>query len=127
MNVIASFIVSFLAFVALDAAWLGFLMKDFYTKSIPAAKAQPIIWLGLVVWLLIVFGIYYFVLPLSTSRGSAIVNGTLYGFVLYSVYELTNYIYLANWPLSVVMVDIAWGSFACAITSLLSYVVHKNW
>ncbi|BDC34293.1 membrane protein [Candidatus Dependentiae bacterium Noda2021] len=126
MNIVTSFLISLATFIALDVTWLGVLMKDFYTKAIPATRTQPLVWLGIIVWVLIVFGIYYFALPLSTNWSNALLNGALYGFLLYSVYELTNYIYLASWPLSVVLIDIAWGSILCAVISVLSFVLQKK-
>ncbi len=75
------------------------------------------------VWLLIALGITLFVLPKASSFGSAALWGAAFGFVLYGVYDLTNYALLKGWPLPVVIVDIAWGAFLCAAAAMALFML----
>ncbi|MFZ5954060.1 MAG: DUF2177 family protein [Candidatus Dependentiae bacterium] len=127
MSVIISYILSIFLFAALDIFWLGFLMNDFYQNNIgKLGRSSPLISIGIIVWVLIVGGIFYFVLPLSINYKSAFLNGLTFGFILYSVYELTNYLYITNWPFPIVIVDILWGSFVCSLISVFSFLLQAQ-
>jgi uncharacterized membrane protein len=40
----------------------------------------------------------------------AVLYGALFGFFTYATYDMTNLATLKDWPLSIVVVDILWGS-----------------
>lgn len=120
-------VTAFIAFLILDAIWLGGLMKNFYFENL-----EPIVrkengqlspnWTSAIgVYILIALGLVYFVLPQAQSLTylQTFLLGAVFGLVLYGVYDLTNHATLAKFPLQLALVDIAWGSFACGITSAL--------
>jgi uncharacterized membrane protein len=79
--------------------------------NIPAALAT---------WVVIVTGIQLFVLPRTPANSpwlNLFIWGAVFGVIVYAVYDLTNYAVMKNWPLTVTLVDIAWGGFLCAITA----------
>lgn len=126
---VAIFVGVWILFVIIDLFWLGFIMRDFYMESL-AEKARVINgalaphWpASLAVWLLIVLGIFAFVLPRANSIMTALVLGALYGFILYGVYDLTNFATLSNWPVKLVVADIVWGTFLNAIVSSIAYLI----
>lgn len=127
MSIIFAYFTTLLVFIGLDVFWLGFLMKSFYNTQLSGlTKENPHVAVGLIVWALIVIGIFNFVLPLCNSFQDALLQGAMYGFILYAVYELTNYIYLKQWPLQLVFVDTAWGCFICSVTTLIGYyLTHR--
>jgi len=87
--------------------------------NVPAALAT---------WALIVAGIQFFVLPRAghTPQVYALfLWGALYGLVLYGVYDLTNYAVVKGWPLTITVVDMLWGAFACAMATLLMGVTGR--
>jgi hypothetical protein len=53
--------------------------------------------------------------PERDRRGSGAGYGALFGFCVYSVYDLTNFSTLAQYPLALALVDTAWGTFATAV------------
>lgn len=84
---------------------------------------------ALLTWLFIVLGVLCFALPRGIQSGSPLAVlgwGALLGFVVYSVYDLTNYAVLRGWTLKVTLIDIVWGTFACGMLSLLLYFVDKS-
>lgn len=123
------FIIGLVALIAMDVIWLGFIMNSFYAThlghigcmvngSISPEKISAV-----ATWALIVLGSMLFVLP-RTQNGSIVYTfcmGGLYGLVLYGVYDLTNYSALAQWPWSVVVVDIAWG---VVVNGLLAVILQ---
>lgn len=112
-----------LAFVVLDGLWLGVVMTDFYTsRLLPIARVadgrlSPLWAPAALVYVLLAIGIALFVVPRSQSMWQAATLGLLFGLVVYGVYDLTNYATLERWTAALMLTDIAWGSFACALAS----------
>lgn len=111
-------------FVVLDGIWLGVVMKGFYREQL-----GPIIRLAdgggmapnwpaaFAVWALLGLGIAVFVIPRAPTLSLAAGYGALLGFVIYGVYDFTNYSTLRQWPFVLVLVDVAWGTAATAVCS----------
>jgi len=109
----------------LDFLWLGVLMSRFYKKELGSFlrlsgdSLAPIPWAAVAVYLAIPLGVVLFALP-RVSRENLLLSslfwGFLYGLILYTVYDMTNYSLVKNWPLRLSLVDICWGSVlnACA-------------
>ena len=57
-----------------------------------------------------VAGIVWFCVHNSEDWKAALVSGALFGFFCYATYDMTNYATLRDWPLKMVLVDIAWGT-----------------
>ena len=114
---------------ALDYLWLGIFASDLYKKELGAflrmsgTSLQPIIWAALVVYIAIPAGIILFVLPRVAADnfvGSALLWGSLYGIVVYTVYDMTNYSLVRDWPLRVALIDIFWGGLLNAIGAVVA-------
>ena len=54
-------------------------------------------------------------------------NGAFLGFLCYATYDLTNMATIKQWPLTVVIVDIIWGTVLTASVSVISYLVAVKW
>lgn len=82
---------------------------------------------GLTAWAVIVLLVYVFVLRsgYAVSYQSAIGYGALMGFLSYAMYDLTNLTFVKGYSTLFTMVDIAWGTFLCALVSLVMYSVSK--
>jgi uncharacterized membrane protein len=113
------------AFMVLDALWLGVLMRTFYRDQLaPIARMAnggiaPNWLAAFVVYVALGAGIALFVVPRANDLGSAALSGALFGLVVYGVYDFTNFSTLAQWPLSVTLVDVAWGAVASAAASAI--------
>jgi uncharacterized membrane protein len=123
----------FVGFVVLDLVWIGGLASGLYRRqighvlnvvngslvvNIPAALAT---------WAVIVAGIQIFVIPRASDTGvaTAVMFGAVYGLVVYGTYDLTNYSLVKDWPLTITLVDMAWGMFACAVVSAGMYWLNR--
>lgn len=118
-------------FAVLDSLWLGLLMSSFYrTQLAPIARLAnggfaPLWTPALLVYLLLSLGTAVFVVPRASSPLAALAFGALFGLVSFGVYDLTNYATLAAWPRVVVLVDMAWGAFACGVAAAVTYTVVR--
>ena len=80
---------------------------------------------ALLVYLLLSLGTAVFVVPRASSALAALAFGAIFGLVSFGVYDLTNYATLAAWPRVVVLVDMAWGAFACGVAAAVTYTVVR--
>jgi uncharacterized membrane protein len=113
---------SAVVFFALDMIWLGAVAKHFYRQHIGGLLRPEVNWPGAIIFYLIfIAGIEYFAIVPSATKGSApqaLLAGALFGFVTYATYDLTNYATMKDFPLIVVIVDMAWGTvLSCAVTA----------
>jgi uncharacterized membrane protein len=127
MNYFIAYITTLIPLTALDMLWILVLAKKFYedkmgflfSKSInlvPVAFFYPIYALGVMV---------FAVLPAVSSASwfEALWRGALLGLVAYGAYDLTNHSTIANWPVSMTIVDMAWGMTVTALTSVIAYFI----
>jgi len=124
---------SYLFFICLDVLWIGFFMNSYYKEKIGGilkmshGSISPHLGSSLIVWFLIVLGSYLFVLPRIIEEPLIIkfLWGSLYGLILYGVYDLTNYAILELWPLSITIVDLGWGIFANGMLAVFLFFVYE--
>jgi uncharacterized membrane protein len=123
-TMIKRYLVTLLAFLALDAVWLGVVAQPFYRAQIGFLMAPNPNWLAAgVFYLLYVAGLVSFVVePAVRGRSplsQAAWRGAFFGLVAYATYDLTNLATIDRWPLLVTIVDLAWGTTLGALTALI--------
>ena len=126
MEWIMAYLAAAVAFFALDYVWLAKVAKTFYRDRLGALlHDKPNMTVAILFYLLFVVGVIIFAVAPALRDGSwmtALLLGGLFGFFTYATYDLTNLATLKNWPLSVVVVDIAWGTGLTGLTALIGYV-----
>lgn len=112
-------------FFAIDLLWIGVIAKDFYFKNIPGLSPQPNWVAAIIFYLLYIVGILIFAVLPNLDRGwqQALIFGALFGFFAYATYDLTNYAVMKDWPLSVTLIDIAWGTTLTGAVATASYFI----
>ena len=106
----------------IDGIWINLVSKPLYLAAfsnimLSPEHMEPHQWMAAIIaWLVLVVGIVMFVLPQTkrTELKHAAALGALYGFVVYSTYEFTNYAIFKYWPISIVAMDVGWGCVFCA-------------
>jgi uncharacterized membrane protein len=118
--------------VVLDGLWLGFVMNEFYRRSLaPIARMadgrlDPIWPVAALVYPVLALGLAVFVLPRARAPLEALALGALFGAITYAVYDLTNHATLREWRTAVTVVDISWGAVSCGVASWLVATVMRN-
>jgi uncharacterized membrane protein len=77
-------------------------------------------------YIIFVVGIVVFAVMPAVSAGEwklALGYGALLGLVTYATYDLTNLSTLKNFPVTVVIVDMIWGTVLTATVATLTYHV----
>lgn len=110
-------LIAFISLIIFDYVWFSLSSGTVY-KSI---TKKPInIYAALLVYLVICSAIG---VQLPKSYKEALVYGLLVGFVIYSVFNLTNYAIFNNWSLSTAIIDTIMGMINCGIAASLVYLL----
>jgi uncharacterized membrane protein len=109
----------------LDVLWLKGVAQSFY-KSHLGDLLEFRLTPAIIFYLIYAAGILVFA---SASEQEHWLNVTLYasllGFLAYATYDLTNMATLRNWPLSLTVIDILWGTFNTALSATLGWRIAK--
>lgn len=128
-KLLISYALTFAVFLLIDMAWLGFIAKGLYKKYLGGFLSEQVNWTAATVfYLLFVVGVFIFAIMPSVGKGSvvsAITLGALFGFFTYATYDLTNLATLKNWPLTIVFIDILWGSVLTGMVSTAGFYIVK--
>ncbi len=146
MKWLIAYVAAGLAFGLLDFLWLRWAAPNLYRPllgdlladkvSIAPALVFYLIYVGAIVWFAVVPGmgmgvplnVFGAVLPgVFAGVANAVLNGALLGLVAYGAYDLTNQATLRTWPLSLTLIDIAWGMSATALASGVSAFALKQY
>lgn len=114
--VLVAYLGAFAGMLVLDAVWLGLVMPSVYQAALGDLLLSEPRWAAAVLFYLAYpVGIVVFaVLPAwreAAAPRRAVMLGALYGALAYATYDLTNLATLKGWPVHIVVIDIAWGTF----------------
>lgn len=114
---------------ALDLLWLGVVAKGFYAKHLGSLLRPDVKWVpALLFYLLYVAAVVVFVVMPAAERnslGRAIGMGAFFGLAAYATYDLTSMALIRDFPLIVVLVDLAWGVVLTTIASSAGYLASR--
>lgn len=124
------FAIALPVFLAIDLTWLGVIAKNLYAKQIGSLMRPDINWIAaLVFYALFVAGLVFFVITPAVEKKSwlqALTSGAFFGLVTYATYDLTNLAVAKGWPLTITLVDLAWGTVLAASVSVITYAIATS-
>lgn len=128
LSTILTSLAGIISFIAIDYVWLSKIAKDFYLTNlsshtvvkdgslVPYLPAVPL------VYIVAIIGIWVFVLSKADTLRDAFLYGALLGFVMYAFYDFTNLATLKDYPWSLTLVDIVWGTVLVGtVTAIMFY------
>ena len=128
-KIVISYVLTLLVFLAVDFFWLGFLAKGLYNKYLGNFLSSQVNWTAAIIfYCLFVVGVLIFVVYPAVGKDSlltAVVLGALFGMFTYATYDLTNLATLKDWPVLIVIIDIAWGAFLSAVVSTAGFYIVR--
>ena len=129
MTFIKTYLVTFIVFFAIDLVWLGVIAKDLYRKHLGFLMADNVNWAAAIgFYMLFILGLIFFALDPALKKESltyAILVGGFFGLVTYATYDMTNLATLKDWPVYITVIDIAWGTFLCSMTTAGSFIILR--
>lgn len=118
-----------IVFLAIDAVWLGMVATSFYRSQLGELMLdQPKLQIAAIFYLLYAGAILVLAsMPAAkqSSLGLAFVLGAVLGLAAYGTYDITNLSTLKNWPVSMSLVDLAWGTLLTAISATAGCAVLR--
>lgn len=115
-------------FFLIDMIWLGVVARDFYQARLGSLLGE-VNWIAAIIFYLVfLLGLTFFAMYPAASASlwtKAVLYGALFGFFTYATYDLTNLATLRDWPLSVTLVDMVWGTVLGATVSGLTVYLFK--
>lgn len=122
MNNIMRFNIIYFVLVAIIVIFLDsiflFFMKNRFRKQLQKITGKPlsINIIGVIAcYIILVFGLYYFVIYKNLS----LFDSALMGFIIYGVYETTSMATFADWNILNAIIDTIWGATLFVITKIL--------
>lgn len=121
---------TFVTMVLIDLLWLGVIAKPLYQQGIGHLMAEkPNLVAAAFFYLLYPVGIVMFAVApdaVSASWIKTFTVGALLGLFAYATYDLTNLATLKGWPVSLALVDMAWGSLVTGVAALAGKAVFDR-
>ena len=94
--------------------------RNWYNNQIRSVQGSDVkmkIVPAILVYILLVFGLNYFIL----SEKRPIRDAFLLGLVIYGVFDLTNMAIFDKWNIKSVILDTLWGGVLFALTTFITY------
>lgn len=119
--------VAAVVFLAVDLVWLSLIADRLYDHFLGDLLADsPNVAAAVAFYAIFVAGLVYFVIAPAVAEQSAraaLVRGAAFGFVTYATWDLTSLAVLDGFPVEIVPIDLAWGTFLAAAVSTATYLV----
>lgn len=116
------YLVTIPIFFAIDMVWLGVIAKNMYREYLGFLLRDPVNWsAAFIFYALFIVGLMYFAIIPALKEGSlvqALIYGALFGFFTYATYDLTNLATINDWPLTITLIDMVWGTVLCGLVSV---------
>lgn len=114
----------------LDAIWLTLMTPRFYRPAMGHLLSDTLHFKAAILfYLLYGFGILALVvlpaLQHATRLPQVALFAAIFGLVAYGTYDLTNHATLKNWPWTVTVVDMAWGTLLTGVAGTLTVILLR--
>jgi len=127
MTFLKNYLITFIIFLVIDFIWLGAVARNLYREQLGFLMKENFnMTAAFIFYILFTLGIVFFVLNRALAVSSwqyALFAGMFFGLITYSTYDLTNLATIKDWPLTITIIDLIWGTFLGGLTSFLSYTV----
>lgn len=128
-NLPAIYLATLVTLLAVDLVCMILVMKPLFERHVGALLARPLRYgAALAFYLVYAAGLLVLVIDpalRAQSIGTAATLGAVLGFCAYATYELTNRATLQAWPVSIVVIDIAWGTVLTALAAVAGYLTGQ--
>lgn len=117
------------SFLVLDGLWIGVVASGFYKKQLGYIFTDHVNFVAAAAfYLMYAAGLVYLVIEpnLGNSLLKVFFTGALVGLMAYGAYDLTNQATIKDWPLTMTVVDMLWGTFVTGAVSVVTVVIART-
>ena len=111
----------------MDLLWLKYAVKNLWEDNVRSVQKNEMkvdVKYALLSYIVIIIGVYMFVVKKTTNVKEGMIYGFIYGFILYAVFDFTNLAIFKDFSLRTAVIDMLWGGFltsvAVGVTKYLS-------
>lgn len=123
------FVLTAAVFFAIDLVWIGVVAAQFYERQIGSLLAPQVRWVpALLFYLIYITGLLVFaVMPglAAESLVRTVALGAFLGFMAYATFDLTCLALFKDFPVTVVVVDLIWGTCLSAAVTASGYGIGR--
>ncbi|NIM01564.1 MAG: DUF2177 family protein [Acidobacteria bacterium] len=123
------FLLTAVVFFAIDLVWIGVVAAQFYERHLGAFLAPRVRWgAAILFYVIYIVGLLVFAVLPGLSSGSlarAAALGAFLGFMAYATFDLTCLALFRDFPVKVVVVDLAWGTLLSATVTSAAYGIGR--
>jgi|SaaInlStandDraft_6_1057023.scaffolds.fasta_scaffold02148_2 uncharacterized membrane protein len=114
-------IISSIIILLLDSIYLNLFSKFFNNliNNIQGSKIKLRFLGALLCYIILIFGLNYFIIQPRKS----VLDAFILGFIIYGVYETTNYAIIDKWSIYAVFIDSIWGAILFSLTTYFTYMI----
>lgn len=115
----------------LDFIYLSLIKNSFgnMVTSIQKSKMELNINFAIVVYFILIFGLYYFVIKdrsdVNKTKGELAKRAGILGFVIYGTFDFTNLAVFSNYELFLGILDTFWGAILFSLTTYISLSIFN--
>ena len=125
MKFLIAYFVTAFVFLVIDYIWLGYVMKDYFQSQLKHLMADEVNFsIAALFYLFYAAGVVYLCINPALIEGNwtkALFNGAVLGFLAYGAYDVTNAATLRDWPITMSIIDVAWGTSLTALSAVAGY------
>lgn len=129
-SAVGQYLIAAVVFLALDLVWLSLVAQGLYEHFLGDLLADsPNAAAAFVFYAIFVAGLVYFVIAPAVDEQSvrtALVRGAAFGLITYATWDLTSLAVIEGFPVGIVPIDMAWGTFLAAAVSTTTYLVWSR-
>jgi uncharacterized membrane protein len=130
MKIIVVYAIALVAFLGLDALWLGVVATKMYKQYIGHILGPINFTAAGLFYLLYIAGLTYFILHPALLAPKPVwhvaLNGALLNALCYATYDLTNQATVLRWPWRLTVIDITWGFVLGGVVCGLTYGIARK-
>ena len=131
MQFFKNYLIALVVFTLIDLVWLMFISRKLYQDKLGHLMAAKVnLPAAAIFYLLFIAAMVFFVINPALAKSSslyALGAGAFFGLVTYATYDLTNLATLRDWPVSITVIDLAWGTFVTSSTTALTTWISGRW
>jgi uncharacterized membrane protein len=124
------YLLTFAVFLVIDMIWLSVIASSLYSRYLGYIMSPtPNLFAAFVFYALFIVGLLVFViLPAlkEKSMQTTLGRAALFGLVTYATYDLTNLATLKDWPLTITIIDLIWGTVLSTLVTWISLMLIKR-
>jgi uncharacterized membrane protein len=130
MNMVMIYLIAFVLLVGVDLVWLGYVAKNFYQSEIGGLFAEKMnLSAAIAFYAIYTFGLVVLIIQPNLTDGGwprALMLGSLFGFVAYATYDLSNLATLRGWTTKLAIVDMLWGAVLTGTTAAATIIIASR-